>query len=332
MARLKYWQAIQLALREELERDPAVCILGEDVGAAGGPFGATSGLQQTFGARRVRDTPVCEEGIVGLALGAALSGLRPVVEIMFMDFLGLALDQIANHAAKMRQMSGGRRGVPMVVRTICGAGRQTGPQHGQSLEAWLSHVPGLKVVWGSNPADTRGLLKAAVRDPDPVVVIESLSLWGQAGEVPDGDGMVPIGRASIARPGRDLTIVAWGGAVGRSLAAAHALSQDGIEAEVVDLRTLSPIDEKTVLDSLERTGRLVVVHDAVAPCGIGAEISALAAGAGFSHLRAPVARVTAPFTPVPFAPDLERLYFPQPERIAAAARATVGSGGSRFAK
>lgn len=320
---LKYWQAIQLALKEELERDPAVCLLGEDVGAAGGPFGATRGLQAAFGPTRVRDTPICEAGIVGVAVGAALTGLRPVVEVMFLDFVGLAMDQLVNQAAKMRHMSGGLLGVPMVVRTLCGSGRQTGPQHGQNLEAWISHVPGLKVVWGSNPADARGLLKAAIRDPDPVVVIESLNLWGQLGPIPEGDGVVPIGQAAVRRSGRDVTLVSYGSAVNRTLAAADLLAQEGIEAEVVDLRTLSPLDEQTILASLSRTGRLVVVHDAVGPCGCGAEVCTLAATRGYGYLRAPAARVTAPFTPVPVPPELEQEYFPQPNRIAAAVRETL---------
>jgi pyruvate dehydrogenase E1 component beta subunit len=325
---MKYWQAIQLALKEELARDPSVCVLGEDVGHAGGPFGATSGLLAAFGAERVRDTPICEAGIVGVAVGAAMAGLRPVAEVMFLDFLGLAMDQLVNQAAKLRHMSAGRVGVPLVVRTICGAGRQTGPQHGQSFEAWLGHVPGLKVVWGSNPADARGLLKAAIRDPDPVVVIESLSLWGQSGEVPEGDGVVPIGQAAVRRAGRDVTIVAYGGVVPRALAAARTLEGEGIDAEVLDLRTLSPLDAAAVLESLHRTHRLVVVHDAVEPCGIGAEIAALAAGQGFRDLAAPVMRVTAPFTLVPFVPALEQRYFPQPERIVEAVRSVVGANRS----
>ncbi|MBI2964282.1 MAG: alpha-ketoacid dehydrogenase subunit beta [Deltaproteobacteria bacterium] len=323
MATMKYWQAVQLALKEELARDPSVCVLGEDVGRAGGAFGATAGLLGAFGAERVRDTPICEAGIVGVAVGAAMAGLRPVAEVMFMDFLGLAMDQLVNQAAKLRHMSAGRIGVPMVVRTICGAGRQTGPQHGQSFEAWLGHVPGLKVVWGSTPADARGLLKAAIRDADPVVVIESLSLWGQSGDVPEGDGVVPIGRAAVRRAGRDVTVVAYGSAVHRALAAARTLEGEGIEAEVLDLRTLNPLDEDGVLESLHRTRRLVVVHDAVGPCGTGAEIAALAAGKGYRDLDAPVVRVTAPFTLVPFVPALEQLYFPQAERIADAVRSVV---------
>ncbi len=323
MAVLKYWQAINLALREELERDATVCLLGEDIGSAGGPFGATSGLQAIFGDRRVHDTPICEAGIMGVAVGAAMTGLRPVVEIMFLDFLGLAMDQLANQAAKIRHMSAGRVGVPLVVRTPCASGRQTGPQHAQNFEAWVSHVPGLKVVWGSTPADARGLLKAAIRDPDPVVVIESLNLWGQRGEVPDGDGVVPIGQAAVRRSGRDVTVVAYGSVVVRCLEASSILAKENVEAEVIDLRTLSPMDEGTVLESLRRTGRLVVVHDAVGPCGFGAELCALAAEKAYAQLRAPVVRVTAPFTPVPFEPGLEKAYFPQPSKIAAAVRALV---------
>jgi pyruvate/2-oxoglutarate/acetoin dehydrogenase E1 component len=321
---IKYWRAINEAMAEEMERDSRVVLVGEDVGKSGGTYIASKGLYDRFGPHRVRDTPISEAALIGLATGAAMTGLRPIVELMFFDFLGLAADQLVNHAAKVSSVSGGAFSVPMVMRTMCGAGRNTGPQHGQSLETWIAHVPGLKVVWPSTPADMKGLLKAAIRDPNPVVVIESLALWATRGEVPDGDHLVPIGQAAIARPGDDVTIVAHGGAVPRALAAAEALAaEQQVSAEVLDLRTLSPLDTATILSSLAKTGRLVVVHDAVGPYGVGAEVAAVAAGEGFAHLRAPVQRVTAPFAPVPFPPQLEAAYFPQPAGIAEAAMRTL---------
>jgi pyruvate/2-oxoglutarate/acetoin dehydrogenase E1 component len=323
VAERKYWQAINDALHAEMARDPAVVVLGEDVARSGGVYVATKGLLDAFGPLRVRDTPISEQILVGLATGAAMTGLRPVLEVMFMDFLTLASDQLVNHAAKVRSISAGEFSAPLVIRTMCGAGRGTGPQHGQSLESWIAHVPGLKVVWPSNPADARGLLAAAIRDPNPVVVVESLALWGRRGEVPDGDHVVPIGRAAVVRPGSDVTIVSWGAAVQRAIAAAEELSGDDISAEVVDLRTLSPLDETTVLESLERTGRLVVVHDAVTAFGAGAEVAALAVGPGFELLRGPVRRIGAPFAPVPFPSELERWYFPQVEDVTTAVRELV---------
>jgi pyruvate/2-oxoglutarate/acetoin dehydrogenase E1 component len=321
MAVLKYWKALNEAMSEEMERDERVVLFGEDVAAPGGAYIATKGLLDRFGPRRVRDTPISEAALVGMATGAAMTGLRPVVEIMFFDFITLAADQLVNHAAKVASVSGGAFSVPMVLRTMCGAGRNTGPQHGQGLEAWLAHIPGLRVVWPSNPADAKGLLKSAIREPNPTVVIESLALWGSRGEVPEGEHLVPIGEAGIARAGDDLTLVSWGGAMSRTLAAAEMLAiEHDLGAEVIDLRSLSPLDEAAILGSLGRTGRLVIVHDAVGPFGGGAEIAALAATKGFHLLRAPVARVTAPFAHVPFPPQLERAYFPQAEQIVAAGR------------
>lgn len=326
MTEIKYWRAINEAMAEEMERDPRVVLIGEDVGKSGGTYIASKGLYDRFGPVRVRDTPISESSLIGLATGAAMTGLRPIAELMFLDFLGLAADQLVNHAAKVASVSGGAFSVPLVIRTMCGAGRNTGPQHGQSLEGWVAHVPGLKVVWPSNPADMKGLLKAAVRDPNPVVVIESLALWATRGAVPEGDHVVEIGRAAITRAGEDVTIVAHGAAVARALQAANVLQEEhGVSAEIIDLRTLSPLDGETILASLRRTGRLVVVHDAVGPYGPGAEVAALAAGPGYAHLRAPVQRVTAPFAPVPFPPQLETAYFPQPSGIAAAALEVLGA-------
>jgi pyruvate/2-oxoglutarate/acetoin dehydrogenase E1 component len=320
MSQTKYWKAINEAMAEEMQSDERVVLLGEDVGKPGGTYGATRGLYDRFGPSRVRDTPISEATLVGLATGAAMTGLRPIVEIMFFDFLPLAADQLINHAAKVGTISGGAFEVPMVIRTMCGAGKNTGPQHGQSLETWVAHIPGLKVAWPSNPADAKGLLKSAIRDPNPVVMIESLALWGSRGEVDEQDTLVPFGKARVAVTGDDVTLVAWGRAVPHTIAAADALrTEHGISAEVLDLRSLSPLDTNAILSSVARTGRLVIVHDAVAPFGPGAEIAALAAGEGFYSLRAPVQRITPPFAPVPFAPILEGAYYPSLERVVQAA-------------
>ena len=318
MAVLKYWQAINRAMHEEMTRDASVCVVGEDVGAPGGPFGATKNLQDAFGPKRVRDTPISEAAIVGLALGASMTGLRPIVEVMFMDFITVAMDQISNQAAKASYMSAGAFHAPMVIRTVCASGRSTGPQHSQNLEAWLAHVPGLKVVWGATSADAKGLLKAAVRDEDPVVVIESLELWSERGEVEgDPEIVVPIGKAAVRCEGDDVTVVTWGGALRRVLAATETVSAD-VGVDVIDLRTISPWDQATVLNSVRKTGRLVVVHDAVSAFGVGAEIAATVAAECFEDLRAPIRRLAAPFAPSPFPPHLERAYLPQPQQIAAA--------------
>lgn len=316
MSRVKYWQAINQALADELEQDDTVIVIGEDVGAPGGPFGATMNLQERFGETRVRDTPISEAAIVGASVGAAMSGLRPVVEVMFMDFLGLAMDQLVNQAAKVSYMSGGSYHVPMVLRTLCGAGRGTGPQHGQSFESWLVNVPGLKVVWPSTPGAAYGLLRAAVRDDDPVVVIESLQLWSLRGELREEP--YELGRAEIMRPGDDLTLVCWGAAVHRALEAAGSAAGTGVEVEVIDLCSLSPIDWDTILASVARTKRLVVAHDSYTPGGIGSDIAATVGRELFGTLAAPVAQVANPFAPVPFPPGLEQAFFPGTEDIVAA--------------
>ena len=320
MPEIRYVKAVNDALAEEMARDERVILLGEDVGAPGGTFAATRGLYQTFGKERVRDTPISETAIVGAAIGAAVNGLRPVVEVMFMDFLGTCWDQIVNQMAKMRYMFGGQVRLPLVLRTHTGAGLNAGPQHSGSLEAWAVHVPGLKVVMPATPADAKGLLKAAIRDDNPAIVVENKTLYALKGEVPDGEHLVPIGHAEVRRPGRDVTIVALSRMVHEALAAAEVLARDGISAEVVDPRTLSPLDRPTLLASVAKTGRLVVAHEAWAPCGVGAEIVALVAEHGFRSLRAPVRRVTPPFTPVPFSPPLEKFWLPGASQIAAAAR------------
>jgi pyruvate dehydrogenase E1 component beta subunit len=321
---MKYWQAINRGLGDALEEDQRVCVLGEDIGAAGGTFGATLGLQERFGPWRVRDTPISEAAIVGTAVGAAMTGLRPVVEIMFMDFIGLAMDQLVNQAAKVSYMSGGGYHVPLVVRTLVGAGRGTGPQHGQSFEAWLGGVPGLKVVWPSGPADAYWLLRAAIEDDDPVVVIESLRCWNLREDVPAAPGPEGLGRAAIRRPGSDLTLVAWGAVVQRALDAARLLADRGVDTEVVDLRSIWPLDYQTLGESLARTGRLLIVQDAVGPFGVGSEVAAFAAsGTTFKSLKAPVRRVSPPFAPVPFPPNLDAAYFPGAQGIADEALAMV---------
>lgn len=326
MSQLRYWQSINRALIEEMERDPAVVLLGEDVASPGGAFGATRGVLDRFGADRVRDTPISELALAGLGVGAAMTGLRPVVEVMFDDFLTLAMDQIVNQAAKLRFMTGGRAKVPLVIRTIVGAGRNTGPQHSQSLEAWFAHVPGLKVAVPATPQDARGLLKSAIRDDGPVLVFESLRLWSVRGEVDDSpDVVVPLGSAAVRRPGADLTLVAYGAALTRAERACEIAAESGLDVELIDLRTVQPLDYGTLRASLQKTGRLVVVHDAVKFLGVGAEVAAWAAEECFSSLRAPIQRVAAPLSPVPFAPELEEEYFPSAETILEACRRAVSS-------
>jgi len=315
MSQMKYWQAINRGLAEEMERDSSVVLMGEDVGAPGGAFLASKGLLERFGPDRVRDTPISELAIAGLAVGAAMVGLRPVIEIMFNDFLTLAMDQVVNQAAKMSFMTGGSAHVPLVIRTMVASGRSTGPQHGQSLEAWLGHVPGLKVVFPSSARDARGLLKAAIRDDNPVVVFESLALWGSRGEVPDDDDLVPLGVASIRREGTDVTLVSLGSAMARAEQAASLAEKEGVSVELVDLRSVQPLDYHTLRESLAKTGRLVIAHDAVKFLGISAEIAAWAAEDAYDLLRGPVLRLAPPFSPVPFVPALEAQYFPSAQVI-----------------
>ncbi len=323
MRELKYWKAVNEALSEEMARDERVTLVGEDVAAPGGPFGASRGLLDKFGPWRVKDTPISEAVIAGLGVGAALAGLRPVVEIMFFDFMGLAMDQVVNQAAKVSYMSGGRQRLPLTIRTICGAGRNNGPQHSQNLEAWFCHVPGLKVVWPSTPADAKGLLKSAIRDDNPVIVIDSLSLWTSTESVSEEEVLTPIGKAVVRRSGADATVVAVGAMVPRALAAATQLATEGIDTEVIDLRTLSPLDRETILTSVAKTHRLVIAHDAVKPFGFGAEIAAMVAEEALEELDARIRRVAAPWAPVPFSPALEGAYYAQAPEIQAAVRAVL---------
>ncbi len=304
--------AITLALDEALSTDPRVVLLGEDI-ADNGVFGVTKGLAAKHGADRVRDTPISEQAIVGAAVGAALGGLRPVAEIMFMDFLGLCLDQLANHAAKLRYMSGGLTPVPMVLRTAVGGGLQVGAQHSQMLEAWLAHVPGLKVVVPSTPSDARGLLASCIADEDPCVFIEQVLLLSRKGPVDDTP--VPLGVAEVKRPGSDVTVVTYGRQVHDAVALAESLAPKGIEVEVLDLRSLVPLDEAAVLESVGRTRRAVVLHEAVVTGGFGAELAAGISEALFGRLEAPVLRVGALAAPLPYARGLERLALPGPDRL-----------------
>jgi pyruvate/2-oxoglutarate/acetoin dehydrogenase E1 component len=319
---MRYVNAVTQALRDSMESDPTVVVMGEDVAHAGGSFKATRGLLESFGEQRVIDTPISESSIASAAVGMALTGLKPVVEIMFMDFITLAMDALVNQAAKARYMFGAQGSVPMVLRTPHGGGLSAGPQHSQCLEAWLAHVPGLKVVCPSNAQDAYSLLRAAIADPDPVVFIEHKAMYASKGQV-DTTQSARIGEARIARAGRDATLVSYGATVPVCLKAAEQLAKEGVEIEVVDLRSIQPWDKATVLASLSRTHRAIVVHEAVQSFGVGAEIVATIADEGFDELDAPVLRVAAPFMPAPFASSLEQGYVVTVERVIAAVRKTL---------
>jgi pyruvate dehydrogenase E1 component beta subunit len=332
---ISYREAINEALRQELRRDPRVILMGEDItGAAqsddpahldpwGGPLGVTKGLVQEFGRERIRDTPITESGFVGAGVGAAATGLRPVVELMFIGFMGVCLDQIVNQAAKMRYMFGGKATIPLTIRTMIGAGFRAAAQHSDSIYSTFVHFPGLKVVAPATPADAKGLLAAAIRDDDPVIFCENKMLYDSKGPVPEGELVIPLGQAEVKRTGGDVTIVAISRMVLHALQAAERLAGEGISAEVVDLRSLAPLDETTVLSSLQKTGRLVVVDEDNPRCSVAGDIATLAATQALDYLNAPVRLVTAPHTPVPFSPVLEDLYVPSPERIADAVRSTL---------
>jgi pyruvate/2-oxoglutarate/acetoin dehydrogenase E1 component len=323
MSETTYVKEITAGLFDAMRADERVFVIGEDV-AEGGPYTATAGLVEEFGAERVINTPISEAAICGVAIGAAQSGRRPVLEIMFIDFITLALDQLVNQAAKAHFMSGGQLSVPLVLRTQGGGGQRGAAQHSQSLESWLAHIPGLKVVMPSRAADVRGLLASAVADSNPVVFIENKALYFRRGEVPDEPEPVPIGRAATLREGEDVTIVALSRLVGEALAAADRLADVGIEAEVIDPRTLVPLDLDAIVDSVRRTNRLVVAHEAVEHGGFGAEIAAAVQAAAFDDLDAPIERVGAPFAPVPLSPPLEDAYLPDAEAVYAAARTAAG--------
>jgi pyruvate/2-oxoglutarate/acetoin dehydrogenase E1 component len=328
MTQTTYLQAITDTLAESMRVDPQVFVLGEDV-AEGGPWGATNGLAEEFGPERIRNTPISEAAICGIAIGAAQSGLRPVVEIMFIDFLTLALDQLVNQAAKAHFMSGGQLTVPLVLRTQGGAGQRGAAQHSQSLEAWLTHVPGLKVVMPSTAVDAAALLRSAIADPNPVVYVENKTLYFRREEIPDDPEPVPLGRAKVVRKGRDVTVVALSRLVHESLAAADELSAAGIEVEVIDPRSLVPLDLETIVESVAKTHRLVVAHEAVTHGGFGAELAAQVQAVVFDELDAPIRRVGAPFTPIPFSPPLEDAYLPGRAEVAAAVHAVVSATAAR---
>jgi pyruvate/2-oxoglutarate/acetoin dehydrogenase E1 component len=323
MRKLTYREALREALREEMQRDPAVFLLGEDIAEFGGSYKVTEGLLAEFGPERVRNTPISEAAIVGAALGAALMGMRPVAEIMYVDFMSIAMDQIVNQAAKVKYMFGGKARVPLVIRTQGGAGRSSGAQHAQSLEAWFVHVPGLKVVMPSTPADAKGLLKSAIRDDNAVIFIEHKLLYAVQGEVPEGEYLVPLGVAEVKRPGRDVTVVATSRMVQVALAVADRLAADGVEVEVVDPRTLAPLDEATILASVRKTHRLVVAQEAAPRCSVASEIAAVVAEQALDELDAPIVRVTARPAPVPFAPVLEQHVIPNEDRLLGAIRAVL---------
>ncbi|ATN37407.1 alpha-ketoacid dehydrogenase subunit beta (plasmid) [Rhizobium sp. ACO-34A] len=320
MAESRYVKAVNKALQDAMAADPSVILIGEDVAAAGGSFKATRGLHDEFGPDRVFDAPIAEAAITGIAVGAALSGLKPIAEIMFMDFVTLTMDMMVNQAAKARYMFGAQGSVPMVLRTPHGGGLSAGPQHSQCLEAWFAHIPGLKVVVPATVEDAYGLLRAAIDDPDPVIVVENKSLYAIKGDLPDEPARARIGEGMIRRAGTDATVVTYGAMVWTALAAADALEKDGISLEVIDLRSVQPWDEALVLASLSRTHRLAVVHEAVEAFGVGAEIAARMAEIGFDELDAPILRVAAPFSPVPFSPALEKAWRPTEDRIVTAIR------------
>jgi acetoin:2,6-dichlorophenolindophenol oxidoreductase subunit beta len=320
MPNMTFAQALNDAHKVEMERDPNIYVAGEDVGVYGGIFGVTAGLLDQFGDKRVKDTPITESAIVGTAVGAATVGLRPVIELMFVDFIGVALDQLYNQAAKMKYMFGGKAKIPMVMRAACGAGIGAAAQHSQSLEALFMHLPGLKVVMPSTPYDAKGLLIEAIRDDNPVVFLEHKLLYALEGEVPDGAYTIPFGQVDIKREGKDVTVVATAKMVHTALSAAEKLAADGISVEVVDPRTLCPLDEEGIIESVKKTHRLVIVHEEVKFAGSGAEISAMVAEKAFDYLDAPILRVAAPFCPVPFSAPLEQAFIPSEEKIIEAVR------------
>jgi pyruvate dehydrogenase E1 component beta subunit len=323
MRTVTYAAAIGEALAEELERDAEVFLIGEDIGESGGVFGVTKGLFERFGADRILDTPISEEAIVGAGVGASLLGGRPVVEIMFSDFAALAMDMIANQAAKTHYMTGGRLTVPLTIRLVTGTAGATAAQHSQSLEAWFAHVPGLKCAVPSTAADAKALLKSAIRDPDPVCFFEHKLLYNRKGDVDDVMEPLPFGQSRVAREGADVTVVAYLKTVDEALAAADQLEAEGVSLEVLDPRTLVPFDREALRLSVEKTGRLLITHEAPVRGGFGAEIAAIAAEECWELLRAPIVRVCGANTPMPYAPELENVVIPDAMRIAAAARSLV---------
>jgi pyruvate dehydrogenase E1 component beta subunit len=320
MALITMREALNQAMREEMRRDPSVFLLGEEVGQYQGAYKVTQGLLQEFGEWRVRDTPIAEEAIAGVAVGAAFVGMRPIAEMMTFNFSILALDQIVNHAAKYRYMSGGQIRCPMVMRGPSGAAAQVAAQHSQAFESWYAHVPGLVVVMPSTPKDAKGLLKSAIRDDNPVIFMENEVLYNLKGEVPEEEYTIPLGLGEVKRVGKDATIVAWSRSVQFALQAADVLAKDGIEAEVVDPRTLRPLDEDVIFDSVRKTNRCVVVEEGWRYAGFGAEVADRVQRECFDDLDAPIIRVTAADVPMPYSRMLEKAYLPQPEKVADAVK------------
>jgi len=324
---ITYVKAFTESLMQLMAEDDNVVVIGEDVAHYGGVFHAFDGLLKTYGEKRVIDTPISEMGFIGMGVGAAARGLRPVCDLMFMDFLGVALDQLYNQAAKLKYMFGGDVTVPLTLTTAGGAGLSAGPQHSQSLEAWLAHVPGLKVALPSSPYDVKGLMVAAVRDDNPTVVVLNKRMLGTKGPVPEEIYEIPLGQAGTVRPGRDATVIAVGRMVAEAMTAAEELAGSGVDVEVIDVRTVQPLDSQAIVDSVRRTNRALVVHEAVTFGGIGAEISSQIQEEAFDYLDAPVLRLGAPFSPVPFSPVLERAYIPDSNRIAAGVRRLLERSG-----
>jgi pyruvate dehydrogenase E1 component beta subunit len=326
MTKMTYRDAVRAALREALRSDPRVFLMGEDVGRYGGTFKVSHGLLDEFGPERIRDTPLSESTFLGAGIGAALGGMRPIVEIMTVNFSLLALDQIVNNAATLRHMSGGQLGVPLVVRMATGGGRQMAAQHSHSLEGWFAHIPGIKIVVPAVPADAHGLLLAALRDPDPVFVFEHATLYPIEGEIEEGAAAAEIGRALVRRPGDSVSLITYGGSLHKALEAADQLAVDGIEAEVLDLRSLRPLDVETILASVAKTHRAVIVDEGWRMCGIAAEVSAQIMEGAFYSLDAPVARVCGAEVPIPYAKHMEDAALPQVPAIVGAVRGLVGRG------
>ena len=323
--KINFVQAINMAMRDAMAADDSVMLLGEDVAdeEGGGVVKVTAGLSEAFGTERVRSTPIAEEAIIGAALGASLVGKRPIAEIMLMNFMTVGMDQIVNHAAKLRFMSGGQTSVPITIRTMTGAGGGAGGQHSDMLEAWFAHVAGIKVVAPSTPAEAYGLLLSCIADDDPCMFIENLPTYWTMGDAPQKGAAIPLGKANVVSEGSDVTLVSYGRSMMEARAAADALGEDGVSVELIDLRTIAPFDIDTVLASVRKTGRAVVAHEAVKPFGVGAELSAQITEALFSDLKAPVQRVGGTFNAVPYAKSLENAHLPSPGRIADAVRTTL---------
>jgi pyruvate dehydrogenase E1 component subunit beta len=327
MTQTTYREAIRAAIGAAMRADERVFLMGEDVGRYGGSFGVSLGLLEEFGPERIRDTPLSESAFVGAGIGAALGGMRPIVEIMTVNFSLLALDQIINNAATLRHMSGGQFGVPLVIRMTTGAGRQLAAQHSHSLEGWYAHIPGLRIVAPATLADARGMLASALADPDPVLIFEHGSLYNVSGELPDDAGAVDIDRAVIRRRGRDVTLITYGGTLGTALAAADSLAAQGVEAEVIDLRTLRPLDDATIMASVARTHRAVIVDEGWRSGSLAAEVSARITEQSFYELDAPVQRVCSAEVPMPYARHLEQAALPQPETVAATVQGLLSTAG-----